>query len=286
MKTQSYILILLAGFFWVLSSCESPVNDSEFQQPTDAVKCTEDFDKLNLPDFESCNCATGDTTVCGEDGRIYTSECLAECVGVKVVKEGYCDLIFRDECDPLTWEIEFVCYPIQTQFTPTLIAYLGDGTAIYKDTAGVYFRGNVNMCICLHPQTMILTYEGEKEVQSISEGEYIWTLNECEEKELQPVIWTNQVKVPASHQLLDIAFENGQHLKVSPLHPDIQGNALKDLTIGSYLNGEKVVSIEMIPANIPATWDILPAGATGAYFANGVAIGSTLKEFYHIIAPL
>ena len=41
----------------------------------------------------------------------------------------------------------------------------------------------------------------------------------------------------------------------------------------------------MIPANIEATWDILPAGETATYFANGIAIGSTLKTWSKEILP-
>jgi hypothetical protein len=286
MKPQSYLIILILGLVGLLSNCNRPIEDGDFQPPTDAVKCTKKFDELKLPDFETCNCIVADTMVCGEDGRIYTSECLAECLGVAVVKEGPCDSIFRDECDPLTWEIEKICFPIPTPDTPEEIRHLGDGTVVYKHPTGFYFRGTVNRCICLHPETMIATFDGEKEVRLIKEGDWVWSLNECGEKELQPVLWVSQAQVPATHQLLKITLKDGRQMSVSPLHPDIKGKPLKNLTVGSFLNGSPIVSIDLIPANIPATWDILPAGTTGTYFANGIAIGSTLKEFYQPVEAL
>ena len=60
---------------------------------------------------------------------------------------------------------------------------------------------------------------------------------------------------------------------------------MKKLTIrktgaGKYtarLDGIRVVSAELVPYTHSHTYDILPASDTGAYYAGGVLIGSTLR---------
>jgi hypothetical protein len=43
------------------------------------------------------------------------------------------------------------------------------------------------------------------------------------------------------------------------------------------LDQTPVVSIQSINASAGATFDLLPAGATGFYWANGILLASTLK---------
>ena len=53
---------------------------------------------------------------------------------------------------------------------------------------------------------------------------------------------------------------------------------LLELGPGDRLGDAEIVSVEMIPYPEPFTYDILPASDTGAYFAGGALIGSTLRE--------
>jgi hypothetical protein len=50
------------------------------------------------------------------------------------------------------------------------------------------------------------------------------------------------------------------------------------LHVGDLLDGGRVVQIERLPYDQPATYDILPAGGTGWYWANGILVGSTLAS--------
>jgi hypothetical protein len=43
------------------------------------------------------------------------------------------------------------------------------------------------------------------------------------------------------------------------------------------MDGGRVVSAERVAYTGGATFDVLPAGTTGAYWANGVLLGSTLR---------
>jgi hypothetical protein len=64
---------------------------------------------------------------------------------------------------------------------------------------------------------------------------------------------------------------------VSPGHPTADGRRVGDLVAGDALDGAHVLSAERMPYLGGATYDILPAGATGTYWANGVLLGSTLR---------
>ena len=55
------------------------------------------------------------------------------------------------------------------------------------------------------------------------------------------------------------------------------GRPLGILRSGAVLDGARVVSAEREPYSGAATYDILPSGATGLYWANGVLLASTLR---------
>jgi hypothetical protein len=75
-----------------------------------------------------------------------------------------------------------------------------------------------------------------------------------------------------------VGLDNGSVLEISERHPTADGQTFVALAVGSRLDGGKVVSVEIVPYAHPFTYDILPASATGAYFAGGALIGSTLAR--------
>jgi hypothetical protein len=64
---------------------------------------------------------------------------------------------------------------------------------------------------------------------------------------------------------------------VSPGHPLIDGRRAGDLAPGDGYDGATVVSAELIGYAGGRTFDVLPAGDTGFYWANGVLLASTLR---------
>ena len=50
-----------------------------------------------------------------------------------------------------------------------------------------------------------------------------------------------------------------------------------ELQAGDRYDDSVVVSVTLLPY-AGATWDLLPSGPTGTYFANGVLLGSTLTR--------
>jgi hypothetical protein len=56
------------------------------------------------------------------------------------------------------------------------------------------------------------------------------------------------------------------------------GQLLGTFSIGNFIDGVRIVSAQLVPYEEDFTYDILPSGATGTYWANGILSGSTLME--------
>jgi hypothetical protein len=82
--------------------------------------------------------------------------------------------------------------------------------------------------------------------------------------------------VVTHHQVVRVRFADGRVLEISAPHPTADGRAFADLRSGDKLDGHLMQSVEVVPYEHEATYDILPASDTGTYFAAGVQIGSTL----------
>jgi hypothetical protein len=85
------------------------------------------------------------------------------------------------------------------------------------------------------------------------------------------------VRVPATHQVIHIQLSDGRELWASPGHPIADGRRLDDLNVGDVLDGANVTVIGTMRYQGTATFDILPSGSTGFYWANEILLGSTLK---------
>ncbi len=73
-----------------------------------------------------------------------------------------------------------------------------------------------------------------------------------------------------------LKLADGRKLFASPAHPTADGRALSDLLPGDLLDGSRITQIEQTVYTGGATYDILPSGPTGFYWANGILLGSTL----------
>jgi len=132
--------------------------------------------------------------------------------------------------------------------------------------------------ICLAAGTLIDTPTGSIPVQDIRPGTLVWTVDDSGARIAAPVIKTGKTVVPASHQVIHVVLADGRELFVSPGHPTADGRTAGSLQVGDSLDGVEIVSAERIPYTGYATYDLLPAGATGFYWANGILMGSTLAE--------
>jgi hypothetical protein len=73
-------------------------------------------------------------------------------------------------------------------------------------------------------------------------------------------------------------MEHGAVLEISGVHPTADGRTISDIREGDELDGVRVRNVTIVPYQFDATYDILPDSESGAYFAAGVLIGSTLSK--------
>lgn len=130
---------------------------------------------------------------------------------------------------------------------------------------------------CLPPNTLIATPFGQKTIKRIHIGDLVLTKDpgNC----IKQVIVKQVIKrnVPKNYKILKIILADGRKLLVSPGHPDAYGKDLALLRKGDMLDGSLITIIELLPYIYKSTYDILPEGETGSYFANNILIGSTLS---------
>ena len=130
--------------------------------------------------------------------------------------------------------------------------------------------------ICLAAGTLIGAPSGPVKVEDIRAGTTVWTMGRDGTRKAAPVIRTVRVRVPTPHPIVHLLLSDGRELFVSPGHPTMDGRAVGALTAGDRLDGAPVAATDLVQDSGEFTYDILPAGDTGGYWANGIPLESTL----------
>lgn len=131
--------------------------------------------------------------------------------------------------------------------------------------------------ICLAAGTLIDTPAGTLAVEKLRPGMLVWTADAAGRREVQPLVRVGKTFVPADHHVVQIRLEDGREFWASPGHPTTDGARVGRLKVGDPLDGGIIVSTQSVPYTGPATYDLLPDGETGYYWANGVLLASTLQ---------
>ena len=131
--------------------------------------------------------------------------------------------------------------------------------------------------ICLAAGTLIDAPQGAIRVETLQVGDQVWTKNAAGERVIGVILQTGSVRVPATHQIIHLSLSDGRELWASPGHPTADGRRLADLKVGDVIDGARVTSVERMLYQGQSTYDLLPSGSTGFYWADGILMGSTLK---------
>lgn len=131
--------------------------------------------------------------------------------------------------------------------------------------------------ICLAENSVIDTPNGRVAVTAIKEGTLVWTMNRAGERVAEPVVRIGSMVAPDTHKVVHLVLEDGRELWVSPSHPTANGKPIGELGVGERLDGSVIEIFELVPYGAGRTYDLLPEGGTGLYWANGILLKSTLN---------
>jgi intein/homing endonuclease len=158
---------------------------------------------------------------------------------------------------------------------------------------GVFVIGPSNTCKCLPNTARILTSQGEEKIDNLQIGDSVYTFNNIDGKILAPIIQVIKTPVQKEYIMIKITLEEGRSVQASSKHPipierkyanssvnQFEELLFSDIKKGDHIDNSKVVSIEFVKYNGEFTYDILPAGESGYYWADEVLIGSTLFHNY------
>ena len=138
---------------------------------------------------------------------------------------------------------------------------------------------SINSCpICLVKGTLIDTPAGSVPVERIEKGMTVWTQDRNGNRLMATVLGTGSAPVPADFEVVSLVLDDGRIVTASPGHPAADGCPLGDIKPGDRLDNAVVIAINRIPYSGGETYDILPAGETGLYWANGVLLKSTMAQ--------
>ncbi len=136
--------------------------------------------------------------------------------------------------------------------------------------------GAPNCPICLAATTMIATPEGPLQVTDVPVGTVVWTQATDGSRFAARVVEVGSTPVPAGHMMVHLVLADGRHVLVSPGHKTADGRMVGTLKVGAEIDGVTVTRWELVPYNGDRTYDLLPAGGTGRYWANGILLAWTL----------
>lgn len=133
-----------------------------------------------------------------------------------------------------------------------------------------------NCPICLAASTLISTPNGDVRVTDVKPGLVVWTAGVDGTRIAARVLEVGSTKAPASHRMVHLVLADGRELLASPGHRTSDGRPLGSLAAGDAVDGSTITHWEMVPYAGDRTYDLLPAGADGTYWANGILLSSTL----------
>ena len=136
----------------------------------------------------------------------------------------------------------------------------------------------LNCPICLAAATLIDTPRGPVRVTDLHLGDPVWTAGAAGRRTPATVRALGSVPFPLGHDAVRLQLADGRTVTASPGHPTADGRALGSLQAGDALDGSTILSAAPVHLTDGATYDLLPSGPTGDYWADGVLLGSTLWQ--------
>jgi hypothetical protein len=133
--------------------------------------------------------------------------------------------------------------------------------------------------LCLAGSTQIETPTGPVHISDLRKGMLIWTADAAGNKIAAPILAVSAVIAPPAHRMVHLTLKDGRELLASPQHPTSDGRTIGQLRMGGLYDGSIVQRAELVVYEGEGikTYDVLPAGETGFYWADGILLASTLR---------
>jgi len=180
-----------------------------------------------------------------------------------------------------TWNVRSICPPGGGPKGPERreLIDLGDGTFIIEERRGC-FRARYRRCHtkCLAPDTLVATPSGAVRIADLLKGMLVWTQDAKGNKVAERVLETAASAVNGPHDVALVRLQDGRQIISSLAHPLLGGRQVAELTRGEIYDASKITVFELRAYDRSHTYDILPAGDTGVYWANGIPVSSTLLK--------
>jgi hypothetical protein len=128
--------------------------------------------------------------------------------------------------------------------------------------------------ICLAAGSLIDTPNGRVPVAQLRVGMTVWTTSADGVRQAAPVLRVASMGGGPGF-IVHLRLADGRQLWVSPHHPLPDGRRIGELVTGDQVDGSRVVLGQLLSSSA-ATYDLLPGGPTGTYWADGILLGSTL----------
>lgn len=130
---------------------------------------------------------------------------------------------------------------------------------------------------CLAAEALIATPSGGRPIGSLVAGSLVYSTDEAGHQIVVPILRVGSTPAPRDHILVVVVLADGREATASAGHPTSDARALGTLVVGDVLDGARVIAVRRRPFGEQRTFDLLPASATGVYWADGVPLASTLR---------
>ena len=122
----------------------------------------------------------------------------------------------------------------------------------------------------------IETPAGEVKAMRLGLGEEVWTRDPTGARVPGRVVGLESSAVDPEYQPLQLSLADGRSVVLSVRHPLADGRAAGTIREHETLDGTEVWSLAPVEYDLPVTYDLLVEGGDGTYWADGIALGSTL----------
>ena len=258
------------------------VTKKEIITPTpDLISCAQDAKQCSDGSYVSRTGKNCEFIACPEEGGNQVSLRVGQREGSLLVEKVFSDHITG---------LNFMEYPVARNQGFPIILRIGESASngctitltlasIQGDTAIFTEEKDFNRScpICLAGNTFIDTPSGLIAVKDLRVGMSVWTIDKSGKRVSGVVVKTSKTPVSRTHQMIHLILNDGRELFVSPGHPTVDGRMVGDFIVNDFYDGARVTASGLVAYDDTATYDILPSGETGFYWANGILLGSTLR---------